>query len=39
MIHFKEFWNLQILNFFQEALKSHGFEFGGDGIHVSKILF
>lgn len=38
MIHFKEFWNLQMLNFFQGALKKHCFEFGDDGIHVSKIL-
>jgi hypothetical protein len=27
-----------MLNFFQEDLKTYGFEFGDDGIHVSNIL-
>jgi hypothetical protein len=38
MINFKTFWNLQMLNFFQNNLRESIFAFGDDGIHVSKML-
>jgi hypothetical protein len=38
VINFKKFWNLQMLNLFQEVLKQSIFARGGDGIHVSTIV-